>query len=433
MITKSRVFMVLVSLVIIVTFVLIAFASYSQAAAPVVKLTVWDIAENEEYVLWWKNYVKEFNEANPNIKVTWENFESEAYKRKIQSAIVAGTQPDIFYAIPGATAFKQYSEGKMLAIQDLYDIRPYTDVGKAGCSFNGKMVCHPLYFSISSFYYNKAQFAKAGIDPQKWVNPIQPTWNEFITACNKLKDAGFIPIALGNKPSWPFLVYIWGAQNRFGGTKEFLDVLSGAGSYTAPGFLKGAEIAQFLAKSDYFPKGFNGIGGDDKYIMFTQGNGAMFYYGPWVISTIYANAPQGFEFGMFKYPSFPDGNPDSQSDIEGGIDALWVSSTTKHPEAVAKFLQPLTTIDNALSFMEKTKFIPAIKGIAEKAKIANIDPVVLTLLQYSQEAKHIYPWWDWAMPAPVAEEMLNMSQPLSMGMITPEEFCERLSAKARQK
>lgn len=433
MITKSRVFMVLVSLIIIVTFVLISFASHSQAVAPVVELTVWDIAENEPYVVWWKNYVKEFNEANPNIKVTWECFESEAYKRKIQSALVSGTQPDIFYTIAGDIAFKQYSEGKMLAIQDLYDITPYTDIGKAGCSFNGKMVSHPLYISISSFYYNKTQFAEAGIDPHEWANPIQPTWDEFIATCDKLKDAGFIPIAMGNEPKWPLMVWVWAGQNRTGGTKEFFDALSGVGSYTSPGFLKGAEIAQLLATSGYFPEGFNGIGGNAKYTLFTQGNGAMFYYGPWVIEIIKENAPPDFEFGMFKFPSFPDGDPDSQGDLEAGVDALWVSSTTKHPEAVAKFLQPLTTVDSSVSFLKETSFIPAIKGILEKAKIVGADPAALMLLQYSQEAKHFYPWWDWAMPAPVAEEMLDMSQPLSMGKITPKEFCERLEAKSRQK
>jgi len=431
MIMKSRVFIVLVSLVFIVTFVMIACTSQSQATAPVVELTVWDVPENEAYTIWWKNYVEDFNKANPNIKVTREIFESEAYKRKIGSALVAGTQPDIFYAITGDISFEYYAEGKMLAIQDLYDITPYTDAGRLGVTFNGKMIAHPLYIAITSFYYNKAQFAKAGIDPQKWTNPIQPTWNEFINACDKLKAAGLIPIAMGNAEKWPMMSYIAGAQNRYGGTKELFDAISGAGSYTAPGFLKGAEVVQLLVKNDYFPKGFNGIGGTDKFTLFTKGNGAMFYYGPWVISLIKENAPQGFEFGMFKYPSFPDGNPDSQSDIEGGIDALWVSSTTKHPEAVAKFLQPLTTVDNALSFMKETNFVPTIKGIYEKAKIVDVDPAVLVLLQYSEEAKHSHPWWDWCMPAPVAEELLNISQLLSMGEITPKEFVDRLETKAR--
>lgn len=433
MVKKSRVFLVLVSLVIIVTFVLIAFSSQSQAAAPVAEITLWDLTNNEAYIGWWKNYVKEFNRDNPNIKVNLENFSNVGWNQKMEAALTAGTQPDIFNITPGDSAWKHYAAGKMLDIEDLYDISPYTDAGKVEGSFNGKMVCHPLYLAVSSFYYNKAQFAEAGIDPKKWTDPIQPTWDEFINACDKLKAAGFVPIAMGNKDKWPFLIYVWGTQNRYGGRKELFDAASGVGSYTDPGFLKAAELAQLLALNGYFPKGFNGIGGNDKYTLLVEGNGAMFNHGPWAIGYIKGSAPEGFEFGMFKFPSFPDGDPDSQNDITSASPAYWISSTTKHPEACAKFLQSLTTIDNAVSFMKATFNIPTIKGIQEKAKIEGVDPAVLTLVQYVQEAKHGYPWWDWVLPGPVAEEMLNMSQPLSTGQITPQEFVDRLEAIARPK
>ncbi len=425
--------MAMISLVIVLTFVLIACASQSQAAAPVAEITVWDISETSAYVAWWRNYVEEFNKNNPNVKVTWENFSAEGWKQKIEAALIAGTQPDIFYTIPGDIAFKHYAEGKMLAIEDLYDISPYTDAGVLESSYDGKMICHPIYISISSFYYHKEQFAKAGIDPQKWNNPMQPTWDEFINACEKLKAAGFIPIAMGNKDKWPFLIYVWGTQNRYGGREELFDAVSGAGSYTDPGFLKAAELAQLLALNGYFPKGFNGIGGDEKYNLLTQGNGAMLNHGPWVLGKIKESAPEGFEFGMFKFPIFPDRDPGNQDDVTTGIDGLWVSSTTKYPDVCAKFLQGLTTIDSAVSFMKETDFLPTIKGIREKARTEGVDPAVLTLLQYSDEAKHGYPWWDWALPGPVAEGMINMSQPLSLGEITPQEFVDRLEAIARPK
>ncbi len=400
-------------------------------SSEVVELTVWDIPENDSYVVWWKNYVDQFNKDNPGIHVTWESFDSEPYKQKIESALVAGTQPDIFYHIPGEIARTQYNAGKFLAIQDLYDISPYTDPGRVACSIDGKVVCHPLYISISSMYYNKTQFATAAIDPQQdWANPMQPTWDEFLAACDKLKAAGFVPIAMGNKDNWPLLVWIWGVQNRTGGAQVLLDAINRTGTYTDPSFAKGVEAVQSLVDKGYFPKGFNGIGGSDKYALFTQGNGAIMYYGPWVIDTIESTAPEGFDWGMFKFPSIPTGNPDDQQDVEGGVDALWVSSTTKHPEAVAKFLQGLTTVENAVSFMKDTNFTPTIKGIEEVAKTAGVNPAVLTLMQYGLEAKHSYPWWDWAMPSTVADEMLGMSQPISMGQIKPEEFGQRLQAKS---
>jgi len=423
-----------ITLLTIVLFVVLGFSAFTAAAEQKIELKVWDVSFNEGYVRWWKNYVKEFNKANPNIEVTYETYETEAFKAKTAASIVAGTMPDIFKLNPGAIAFKYYTEGKVLAIEDLYDVSPYMPGIKEGCSFNGKMIFHPLYMVPFAIYYNKAQFAEAGIDLQKWADPTQPTWDEFIVACDKLKDAGFTPIAIGNASNWPFLAWVWILQNRFGGTKELIDAVSGVGSYTSPGFIKAAEVAQRFAQSGYFPKGFSSIGGNSMYILLTQGNGAMFYFGTWVIGTIKDNAPPGFEYGVFKFPSFPDGNPDSQRDIYSVLTAFAVSSTTKHPEAVAKFLQPLTTsYDVMLSYIKEASVIPAINGILEMAKTAGVDPVMLTVAQHFAEAKHGFGAWDWVLPAPVAEEMLNMSQPLSMGTITPKEFCERLEAKARQK
>ena len=404
-----------------------------EPPAEVVELTVWDIPENDGYVNWWKAYVEKFNADNPGIHVTWESFDSEPYKQKIQSALVAGTEPDIFYHIPGDIARTHYAAGKFLPVEDLYDITPYTEPGVVGCGIDGKMVCHPLYISISSMYYNKTQFAEAGIDPAvDWADPMQPTLDEFYAACDKLKAAGFVPIAMGNDASWPLSVWIWGGQNRTGGAQVLMDAMNGTGSYTDPSFAKGVEFVQSLVERDYFPKGFNGIGGDEKYALFTQGNGAIMYYGPWVIDTIHSTAPEGFEFGMFKFPSFPEGNPDDQDDVEGGMDALWVSANTKSPEAVAKFLQGLTTVENAVSFMKDTNFTPTIEGIEAAAAEAGVDPAVLTLMQYGLEAKHSYPWWDWAMPSAVADEMLSMSQPVSNFEVTGEEYGARLQAKSEE-
>jgi len=404
------------------------------AAEEVIELTVWDIPESESYVQWWLNYSDEFNETHPNIHVTWESFEERPYHQKIESAIVAGTAPDIFYKPPGAIPNEWYRQGKTLALEDVIDTSAFTDVGKEACTIDGKMVCQPLYLAVSAFYYNKAQFAEVGVDPEDWVDPKQPTLDEFYAACDALKAEGYIPIALGNKDNYPLIVWMEAAMNRTAGTGPFWDALYGDGSWTHPSFVRGAEFAQDLGiKHDYLPEGFTGIGGMERYLMFTRGEGAMMYYGPWVIKIIDENAPEGFEYGMFKFPSFPEGPPESQDDLEAGLDSYWVSSATEHPEAVAEFLKGLTELDTAMSFMRETGFTPTIRGLVEEAqKEGDIHPATVQLLDYISEAQHLWPWWDWVMPPAVSEELMNNSQPLGLGQITPEEFCERLEAKAER-
>ena len=70
-------------------------SAHAVQAAPV-ELTMWDIPESDVYTAWWNKHIDAFNAAHPDIHVTLEVFETEAYRSKIASALAAGTTPEIF-------------------------------------------------------------------------------------------------------------------------------------------------------------------------------------------------------------------------------------------------------------------------------------------------------------------------------------------------
>jgi len=224
------------------------------------------------------------------------------------------------------------------------------------------------------------------------------------------------------------MFYYWAFQNRYGGVKDLNDAISGVGSYEAPSFIKAGELVQELARREYFPEGYNGIAGASRYALFTQGNGAIIYQGPWMLGRIAELAPEGFEYGTFSFPSFADGDPDSQTDFMAGIDALWISSTTEHPEAAAEFLSGFYEPENAVSYMFDTQNISPVAGVVEEAQAAGEDAPILALAEGISNAAHVFPWWDFALPKPISEDMLSMSQGLFIFEITPEEFAQRLQA-----
>ena len=55
----------------------------------------------------------------------------------------------------------------------------------------------PTTVQPGGIWYSKDLFAQAGI------TEAPTTWEELIDACQKLKDAGIAPIAVGAKDAWP--------------------------------------------------------------------------------------------------------------------------------------------------------------------------------------------------------------------------------------
>jgi raffinose/stachyose/melibiose transport system substrate-binding protein len=398
------------------------------------ELVMWNIPLSESYTKFWTDYVEAFNAANPDIHVTYEEFDTETLKTKIRAALLAGTEPDIWFFFPGEFTTINHREGKVRAIGDILPVAEYTDEGIRRCSDGDKVICLPLFMAPSAVYYNKALFAEAGVDPSKWADPERPTLDEFHAAIDALKAAGSAPIALGNSGKWPFMHYYWAAQNRYGGTEALNDAALGqeGGSYEDESFVKAGAFVQDLAEREAFSAGFNGMASSEMYALFHQGDAAMIYMGPWIIAITEGNAGEGFEYDLFDFPSFADGASDSQTDMMAGLDALFVSSSTKHPEAVGRFLAEFSKPETARRFMIETNNMSTVKGILEDViQSGEANEKLARLAGFMGKAGHTYQWWDWLLPPAVAEEMLNVSQPLSVGDITPEEAASRLEKAAR--
>jgi raffinose/stachyose/melibiose transport system substrate-binding protein len=392
-------------------------------------LTMWDIPESDVYTAWWEEYIASFQDANPGVTVDLEIFPSEDYKTKIQSAIVAGTAPDIFYAIPGPRYYEAATQGRMLALDEYVAPETFTTATREACTVDGALYCVPLYLAPSYVYYNTAHFQAAGVDPATWANPEQPTWEEFTAACDALKASGVAPIGVGNGDSWPGLFFYWAFQNRHGGVGAFRDAMDGTngGTFAGPSFIKAGQLTQELASKGYFQEGFNGVAGDAKYALFTQGDAAMIYMGPWMLGTIASEAPEDFEFGYFAFPSFSDGDPASQTDVMAGVDALWVSSSTAAPDAAGAFLAGFAEPEAQLDFSLDTQSVAATTSVAESA---TDDAEIIRMAKLAESATNAFPWWDNALAPEVANVMLGNSQALLAGEMSPEAFGQAMDEAA---
>src|SRR6202008_756902 len=55
---------------------------------------------SESYTKFWKNYVEEFTKTHPDIHINYEEFDTETMKTKVRAALLAGTEPAIWFFNP---------------------------------------------------------------------------------------------------------------------------------------------------------------------------------------------------------------------------------------------------------------------------------------------------------------------------------------------
>ena len=78
-------------------------ATDTASAAPVT-MTLWHNATGDKGPAYWEAAVAAFEQANPNVTINITIVQNEDFDGKLQSAMAAGTTPDIFLQRGGGQA-----------------------------------------------------------------------------------------------------------------------------------------------------------------------------------------------------------------------------------------------------------------------------------------------------------------------------------------
>ena len=194
------------------------------------------------------------------------------------------------------------------------------------------------------FWYNKAQFATAGITAPP------ATWDEFLTDVGKLKDAGITPIALGGKDKWPGMFWWAYLALRAGGSEAMQNAVS-TGDWSGPAFVQAGTELKKLVDMEPFQEGFlaapwDGAGGQAATM--ATGKAAMQLMGQWAPGTMNANSSDGKgigdDLGWFPFPALT-GGAGAADDAFGGGNGFVVGKDA--PPETVDFLCFLTSLDAA--------------------------------------------------------------------------------------
>ena len=241
----------------------------------------------------------------PNVTLEVTKLPDDNYYTTLRSRLASGECPDIILTQPmyaGSNSCYSLAEaGYLASLNDLNWVDNMSDL--SAVTYEDDIVTCTAGVSILGTYYNKDIFEECGIteEPQ--------TWDEFLDACQKIQDAGYQPIVMGDKDMYvmQFGQYQIACNEIYSQNPDYDEQLrTGDTSFTDEGTWDVVlEMYNELYENGYIDSSQTlGLGASQAIQEFIDGNAAMTFDGSFNAPALMAEGEAGaFERGYFPIPS----------------------------------------------------------------------------------------------------------------------------------
>lgn len=382
--------------------------------------------------------VKRFNDANSGTQIKFTEFQNDAFKQKIKTAIGAGQGPTLIWGWGGG-GLKSYVDANQ--VEDLTSwFEEQSELKKSifpsafgAATVGGKIYAMPVETTTPIvLFYDKRSFEKVGAEPPK-------SWNDIMDLVPKFNNAGIAPFSLGGQSRWTNMMWLEFLFDRIGGAEVFQNIFDGKpNSWSDPSALKALEEMQKLIKANGFIKGFSSITADsnaDQALLFT-GKAAMMLHGAWTYGNMKASGGDfvtGGHLGYMNFPPVDGGKGDPSNTVGNPGQYLSISSKASagEKETAKKFLANNTLDDASVEAWVKSGNIPVVTSAKDKLSSVtdqNDSEWLNFVYDTSANAKSFQQSWDQALSPTQAETLLDNIAKLFQLSISPQQFADSMNA-----
>ena len=237
-----------------------------------------------------------------------------------------------YHVTPITTNLEEYYTKLNAYLADGWKDTFTSDAVFAGGTYSDGIYAIPLNIAAACVFYNTEMFEKAGAEVPK-------TFDELLTSCQKLQDAGYTPITISAGTAWCLSMVAGYLCDRNG--LVLSDIADHKTDWKDEKVINAGKQIQELSK--YFQATAAGDSNDQATAAFYNGEAAMLVQGSWAIGQINGSCAEGFadKVGVFAFPAVTGGNPDANRVIAKS-DSLCMSASTKYPEAAIALMKYFT-------------------------------------------------------------------------------------------
>lgn len=396
-------------------------------------ITVWHWMTDRKKAF---NELAEIYEEETGIPVKFKLFApSGVYSQKVQAATQADNLPDIFGVLGEKEGFAIFiKSGYVLNLTSAMEANDQEWKNKFFSKAlmvnefkrNNEFSVAPGIYGVPvdvtniQMLYNKNLFKKAGLDSEE---PPR-TFEEFITASKKLRQAGIQGLVSGWAETWMINCLASNFAFNIMGEKKVMRTFRGKVPYTDPDWIRVFSLFKEMAGNEVYAMGIVAMNNKDAEQNFANERAAFAFNGSWCVN-VYQGMNPDLDYAAMFVPCVSEKHPML---IWGGAgSSLMVSARSQNKEKAVEFLKWLTDNEQQVYLAEATNNLPA-----NKFCLDNISPILSEFAQSMENTTHPNIW-----PAheksPVVEAFNTGIQSIILGTKTPQEVAQEVQEiKARE-
>lgn len=372
---------------------------------------------------YWDVLIGMFEKANPGTKVQVSYTPNDQYPQLMQTRFQSGNAADVFAVTPGSggglESVSLARGGRLEPLGGSAWLKEMPEALKPLVTVDGKVYVLPEAIAPYFAAYNPDLFKQAGVE-------VPTTFNELLTVCGKLKDAGYIPIALagasfqnvnitiqtlaaslvdGPDPDW--------AKKRADGQTTFAD---------SPEWKQVVDRFQQMIKAGCYAKDAAGVSSPVHAQQFGSGKAAMYVMPAQGLAIVAQNSKPGLKISTFPIPG--DSADQTWIPSSAGIGVV-INKNAKNMAGAKKFVDFLGSKEGRLAYAKNSGGIAWAAGPDGK----DVIPETLEPLRKTIDAHGVNPGYTLWPGAAIAQQLATSSQGLLTGQLTPDEVLKATDKK----
>ena len=377
---------------------------------------------------WYESVVRQYEADNTSRAVKVDFWGDPRISEIIKPRILRGDPPDLFLIhnlpiwiliaseklLPFTDALKLPAPGSDEAWGDLFIPGTLTNFTSYDDVFG-----IPTVFAAWAVWYDARMFRN-----HDWSIP--ETWDEFLSLCEQISNAGIAPIAFqGKYPSYAWFTFISLIQ-RCGGLEAINRINEPQpGAFLHPDVIEAARLLQEMALK-HFQRGAMAMTHTESQLQFVNGNAAMIFCGLWLFNEMRESIPPDFEMRCFNVPAVTNGKGNPKLFNGQGGEFIFVPADSRNPELAFEIARYMVSPATAPSMGEQ---IGVLSPLRNAITPEYIPPELHSALEMTEQAPGIFNIrvhdlfleWNTQVLMPGLASLLR-------GEVTPEAFCEALDA-----